>query len=92
MRREECATAFLGHLEARGFRSPARRGAELGLGLFFDHLRRQRVRDLRRVMEAHVVSFARRLATRNSHRTGEPLALSTQAAYLSVVHGFFRFL
>jgi len=44
------------------------------------------------VTEAHVISFRRHLATRSSPRTGKPLEVSTQALYLSVVRGFFRYL
>lgn len=64
----------------------------LALSRFFEHLRKERVRDVRRAGEAHVVSFLRRLQTRKSERTGRPLSVSTQAAYLSGVHSFFHFL
>jgi site-specific recombinase XerD len=83
---------YLAHLKARGFRPQTLAASRVALSHFFLHLKAMRVRDVRRVGEAHVVSFVRRLATRKSARTGRPLALSTRALYLAVVHVFFRFL
>ena len=79
-------------MRARGARRDTLKNAMGGLGRFFDHLRREGVRDVRQVSEAHVVSFLSRLAGEKSLRTGETLAVSTQAAYLAAVHSFFRFL
>jgi site-specific recombinase XerD len=84
--------AYLAHLLARGTKPTTQKNAEVGLRHFFGHLRKARVRDVRRVSEAHVISFLRRLATRKSQRTGKLLAVSTQAYYVTQVHGFFRFL
>lgn len=67
-------------------------GSVLALSRFFEHLRRERVRDICGVGEQDVVSFLRRLATRKSERTGRLLAVSTQAAYLAAVHAFFTYL
>lgn len=86
------AEAYLAHMKALGARPQTLQGMGLALSRFFEHLRKGRVRDVRRVGEAHVVSFLRRLETHKSGRTGRPLSVSTRAAYLSGVHTFFRFL
>jgi integrase/recombinase XerD len=63
-----------------------------GLGRFFAHLEKAGIDDLRRVVEADVVSFVRGLSEEVSGRTGRRLALGTQALYLSVIKRFFVFL
>ncbi len=92
MRQAALVESYLAQMRARGARRDTLKNATAGLGHFFDHLRKEGVRDVRQVSEAHVVSFLSRLATEKSLRTGETLAVSTQAAYLAAVHGFFRFL
>lgn len=59
--------------------------------LFFAHLRRQRVRDLRAVTDAHVTAYARHLAKARSAR-GTPFSISTQRGLLSCIQRLFRFL
>ena len=88
----ELLDAYLAHARSLGFRPDTQRAAVLALGRFFEHLHQQRVYDVRRVTEADVVSFLRRLVTTPSERTGKPLTASTQALYLTIVRGFFRFL
>jgi site-specific recombinase XerD len=92
LRRAALAESYLAQMRARGARRDTLKNAMAGLGHFFEHLRREGVRDVRQVSEAHVISFLHRLARQKSARTGKPLAVSTQAGYLAVVHGFFRFL
>jgi integrase/recombinase XerD len=58
---------------------------------FFALLERRRVRDLRRVSEAHLAAFARRLA-KSKTRHGAPLSPWSQHVYLSAVRRFFGFL
>lgn len=55
------------------------------------HLKEHRIRDVRQVEEAHVVSFARMLRASVTPK-GTPLTLNTQAHYLQSVKGFFAFL
>jgi site-specific recombinase XerD len=62
----------------------------VALSLFFEHLGSVRVRDLRKVGEAHVMSFRHWLASLESRRTRQPLSVSTQVVYLSAVRCFFR--
>jgi len=62
-----------------------RKVSRLLLPRLFDHLAKQRVRDARAVTEAHLVSFARKLARRK-------LAASSQTHYLMAVRRFFAFL
>jgi integrase/recombinase XerD len=83
---------YLVHLPSRGVRPGTVTTSARALSHFLSHLRKERVRDLHRVREEHVVSFLRRLATRKSERTHRRLAVSTQALYLSVVHAFFTHL
>jgi site-specific recombinase XerD len=83
---------YLAQMRLRGAKRDTIKNTVAGLERFFAHMKREHVRDVRQVSEAHVVSFLRRLATEKSFRTGETLAVSTQAAYLAAVHSFFRFL
>lgn len=55
------------------------------------HLRDERVRDLRRVEERHIASFARELRRSLTPR-GTPLSTATQANYLQQVKRLFSFL
>jgi integrase/recombinase XerD len=92
LRQAALVESYLAQMRARGAKPDTLKNAMAGLGHFFDHLRREGVHDVRQASEGHVISFLRRLATEASTRTGETLAVSTQAAYLAAVHGFFRFL
>ena len=78
--------AFLAEL--RGKRRSASLLLRAGgvLPRFFRHLRCERIRDLRRVEERHVVSFVLRLRKR------EGLSAATQGMYLSAVRAFLGFL
>jgi hypothetical protein len=49
------ARAYLAHLKALGVRPQTLEAAALALSRFFEHLRKERVRDVRRVGEAHLV-------------------------------------
>jgi integrase/recombinase XerD len=80
---------FLDARRVRGMGSEARFGA--ALGRFFEHLRLQRVHDLRAVTVSHVVSFVRRLQTADAP-SGRVLARATQENWLSAVRVFFSFL
>lgn len=92
MRRAALTQDYLAHLKRRGLRPGTLHESALALSHFFEHLRRESARDVRRVGEGHVISFLRRLQTRRSERTGRPLSVTTQAHYLSVVHAFFAWL
>jgi site-specific recombinase XerD len=83
---------YVAHLQQRGAQQPTVATSKVALARFLAHLRRERVGDVRSVREEHVVSFRYRLATRRSERTRRPLAVSTQALYLSSVHTFFAWL
>ena len=58
---------------------------------FFSHLHNQKVTDVCRVRESHLVAYAMDLS-RARTRKGAPLAQSTRAQLLFVVKAFFRFL
>jgi integrase/recombinase XerD len=88
---EALLAGYLEELRLRRTAPATRRNAVEALSRFFDHLERQRVRNVRRVSEAHIVGFARRLAGGRTRR-GSPLAPSTRAQYLAVVKAFFRHL
>lgn len=78
--------AFLAELRAkRRSRSLVWRAASV-LPRFFAHLAHERIYDLRRVEERHVVSFVLRLRQR------EGLSAATQAMYLGTVRAFLGFL
>jgi site-specific recombinase XerD len=89
MKYQELFEAYLGALAARRCAPGTRAGAISVLPRFFAHLKRARVRDPRRVSEAHVVSFARLLS---QPKNGRSLSVATQANYLSVVKAFCAFL
>ena len=89
--RRSTAALLEGHLQAlraHHASSSTQRLAAQVLPRFLDHLQRARVRDLRAVGEAHVVSFVRRLRTSRS-RDGHALSAWTVAAYLGVVRRFY---
>jgi len=83
--------AYLEDLKLRHCAPSTRRNAITTLPRFFAHLRSKGVSDIRKLSEAHVVSFARHLATART-RKDVPLAVSTQAQYLAVVKAFCGFL
>jgi integrase/recombinase XerD len=73
--------------------SPATvQGAAQALRRFLEHLGRQAVRDLRKVKEERVISFARALARQRSEQTNRPLSVNTVSLYVSVVRRLFAFL
>lgn len=82
---------FLEDLGARRYSAATVVQAEAVLPRFFDHLRKERVFDVRAASEAHVVSFVRRLASTKNSR-GSPLSPYTLETYLQCVRRFFRFL
>lgn len=83
--------AYLADLRHRRLAPTTREHARQVLPRFFDHLRGEAVHDPLGVNEGHVVGFARSLSSLRG-KAGTPLALGTQAQYLSVVKAFFRFL
>jgi len=82
--------AYLEDLRRRHCAPSTRSNARGTLPRFFAHVRRQ-ARDVRKLEEADVVSFARHLASVRT-RQGTPLAVGTQAQYLAVVKAFCGFL
>ena len=80
---------FLEDLGARRYSAATVVQAEGVLPRFFDHLRREKVFDVRAASEAHVVSYVRRLAALRNPRPLSPYTLQT---YLQCVRRFFRFL
>ncbi len=83
--------AYLGDLRQRRRAPSTREHARLVLPRFFEYLRQEGIRGVLQVNEGHVVGFARSLSSLKS-KNGTPLAVGTQAQYLSVVKAFFRFL
>lgn len=83
---------YLDSLRAQRRSTSQRSAATQGLTRFFAHLEKERIRDVRRVREADVVSFVRGLSRGVSERTGRRLALGTRALYVSTVKSFFSFL
>jgi len=83
--------AYLDDLKLRRCSPSTRVNTAAVLPRFFDHLKREKIRDVRRVAEEHVVSYTHRLATATTPR-GTPLSVATQASYLAVVKAFFGFL
>jgi integrase/recombinase XerD len=84
-------TAFVAQLQAHHYSISLQRFALQVMPRLFAYLRRQGIRDLRAVTEAHLVSFAYELATTKTAR-GQPPALQTQNSHLNVLRRFFRFL
>ena len=80
------------YLDARRGCAPSTRTNTLcALQRFFAHLQAQKVTDVHRVRESHVVAYAKALSQAKTRREA-PLALSTRAQLLFVVKAFFRFL
>ena len=87
------AALLAAYLESlAGYSESFRDRARLVLPRFFDHLREQRVRDVRAVTEAQLLAFVQDLAQTPRKRGAEPLAPGTQALYLGAVQRFFAFL
>jgi len=83
-------SAYLAHLEARGFSLSARESSAYALEWLIIFLReRRRVADWRAVTEAHLDGFRLHL---REHRTrkGQPLKEATISRLLSVVRSFFQ--
>jgi integrase/recombinase XerD len=59
---------------------------------FLAHLRRARVRDVRRVTAEHMASYAQHLATAKTQRHGRLFTEASKATYRAVVRRFFRYL
>jgi integrase/recombinase XerD len=83
--------AYLEDLTLRHCAPSTKASARTTLPVFLKHLRGLGVRDVRRLTEEHVVSFARSLAS-TKRKDGKLLALGTQAQYLGVVKAFCGFL
>jgi integrase/recombinase XerD len=83
--------SFFEELRSRRYSTSLLDQARHVLPRFLSHLRDKGVRDLRGVEEAHVESYARHLARRQS-KYGRPLALATQLVHLTMVRRFLRFL
>jgi len=82
---------FLEDLRVSHYSLSSQEHARLVLPRLFDHLRDERIRDVRRVGEAQLVAYARRLATAPT-ASGALLSLSAQASYLGTIRRFFSFL
>jgi integrase/recombinase XerD len=83
--------ACLGDLRQRRRAPSTREHARLVLPRFFEYLKGEGVHGVLQLSEAHVMGLARLLSSLKS-KNGTPLAVGTQAQYLSVVKAFFRFL
>jgi integrase/recombinase XerD len=88
---EAQARAFLEELHTRRSSDSLLRQTSRTLARLLFHLSENGVRDLRRVSERHLASFARVLRESTTPR-GTPLSALTQAAYLQRVKSFFAFL
>jgi integrase/recombinase XerD len=89
---EEALALYIEALRSRRSSLATVLGAAQALRGFLEHLGRPAVRDVRKVKEEHVVSFARALARQRSARTGRPLSVNTRALYVSLVRRLFAFL
>jgi integrase/recombinase XerD len=83
--------AYLARLRTLHYSRATLRTLRSGLARFLRHMRCERIQDMRRVSERHIVSYARRLATLET-RTGKPFTTNTRRQALSNVRGFFAFL
>jgi integrase/recombinase XerD len=83
--------AYLRELRARHLSISCEQRAQLVLPRFFAHLKEERVADLRRVTEAHLASFLRRLEAHTTKR-GTPLALWSRIAFIDTLRHFFSVL
>lgn len=88
---EQTLEVLLLELRARWYSQQNIKGVRLASLRFFSWLRRQRVRDLRTVREAHVFAYARTLAATKTAK-GTPYTVATQRSYLMAVQRLFRLL
>jgi len=88
---ESVLDAFVAELEARWYSKSMVTQARRVLGLFFDHLKAKRIRDVRAVDEATITGYARVLAETKSAR-GTRYSVATRRSYLSLLQRLFRFL
>jgi integrase/recombinase XerD len=88
---EQTLEVLLGELRARWYSQQNLKGFRLASLRFFAWLRRQRVRDLRAVREAHVFAYARTLAATKTAK-GTTYTVATQRSHLMAVQRLFRFL
>lgn len=85
---------YLEELRAQGFSRSLTERVGLVLPRLFEHLRRQKVRDVLSVRELHLLRFARHLAEvpKKHGPKGATLSLGAQRCYLDAVRGFFAWL
>lgn len=88
---ESVLDAHLGELRARWYSAQLLKQTRNVLLRFFSHLRARRVRDLRAVREAHVLTYARQLAATKTAK-GTVYSVATLRSYLMHVQRLFRFL
>ena len=85
--------AYLAELRARGLSQSFMERARHVLPRLIEHLKRQRVRDLRAVREEHLLAFARHLArVPKKHPPEGTLSLAARRCYLDAVRHFFLWL
>jgi len=89
---ESVLSGITGEMRGRGYAPSVVKRARLQLPRFFEHLRQNRIRDLRAVDDEHVFAYARRLAEQASPTTGKPHTVSTQTSYLIEIKRLFRYL
>jgi integrase/recombinase XerD len=82
---------YLRSLEERAYSSETVKTRDLTLSRFLRFLEGRRVRDVRGVNEAHIGSYAQKLAYKKT-RYGRPCTILTQRESLGVIHHFFAFL
>jgi site-specific recombinase XerD len=88
---ETALLALLDELRVRWYSKALHKQVRNVLLRFFSHLRARRVRDLRAVSEAHVISYARVIAETQTAK-GTRYTAATQRTYLTTVQRLFRFL
>jgi integrase/recombinase XerD len=84
-------TAFLAQLRDHHYSAALQYHAQRILPRLFAHLRENGVKDVRGVTEAHLMSFARVLATAKTKR-GAPPAQHSQNCHIAIVRRFFAYL
>ncbi len=87
----ELARRYGDELRTRRFSASSLEKARFELPRLILHLRENGVRDARTVTEEHLVSYARHLEHRVTHR-GTPLAATSRASTISTIRRFFAFL
>jgi integrase/recombinase XerD len=89
---ERLLAAYFEHLRVHGYSASTALHAGRILPRLFEHLRSERVGDVRAAREVDLVSFLRRTSERRSARSGEPLTAWSVLAHLTCVRAFFAFL